>query len=576
MSQFFGYGVQVELKDGKLIQGKIVKATSKGLTLSDVKFGDGGTSQAFKVRASRLKDLKVLFVAASGGNSSMSNGGGKKNGSRPQSRQQQGGGGGKIDWEDDDVARIKAQDDFDFEGSLRMFNKKDVFAQLKQNDEISPESRLVSHNKKQRINDDGEAKFDIKELVIPNAKNDAWNELDDVNINTARSNSGGERNVEGDDEEEAEEDDDDDDYEVDDVDNPDFFPITKSINITHLLHTASASSNKTSDNESSTSDNGQEEILTKLGQMLINQTSKGVQKSISPSDVSKSQVLKAKNINLSVPMATPIQLLEIERTATDFFGISSQIVLENYALSASFFIRQKLGGRVRLHSQNSNAEPLVVIMTSDTSRTGPRAIALGRHLCQTNAIRVITVFTGLQEEILDKQVAEQLDIYKKCGGKLVTSVAALENAISKLNSPVEIIIDGIQGFDCTLREIFDSESYYNIKNEGESIKKRTIDLITWANSNQNSRKQIWSLDLPSGYDSGSGLSSEISINSTGILSTGWPLQCLHTIKASMPHLQDIVVVDTATPQGVYKQRNSLRKFQNCDLFVTDGSLSLQI
>ena len=76
MSQFVGFGVQVELKDGKLIQGKIAKATSKGLTLNDVQFGDGGKSQAFKVRASRLKDLKVLTVAS-------------QSGKRKQQRQQQ-------------------------------------------------------------------------------------------------------------------------------------------------------------------------------------------------------------------------------------------------------------------------------------------------------------------------------------------------------------------------------------------------------------------------------------------------------------------------------------------------------
>lgn len=70
MSQFVGFGVQVELKDGKLIQGKIAKATSKGLTLNDVQFGDGGKSQAFKVRASRLKDLKVLTVASQSGKGS--------------------------------------------------------------------------------------------------------------------------------------------------------------------------------------------------------------------------------------------------------------------------------------------------------------------------------------------------------------------------------------------------------------------------------------------------------------------------------------------------------------------------
>lgn len=97
--------------------GKIAKATSKGLTLNDVQFGDGGKSQAFKVRASRLKDLKVLTVAS-------------QSGKRKQQRQQQQQNdynqnrGEHIDWQDDDVSKIKQQEDFDFQRNLGMFNKK--------------------------------------------------------------------------------------------------------------------------------------------------------------------------------------------------------------------------------------------------------------------------------------------------------------------------------------------------------------------------------------------------------------------------------------------------------------------
>ncbi len=172
MSQFVGFGVQVELKDGKLIQGKIAKATSKGLTLNDVQFGDGGKSQAFKVRASRLKDLKVLTVAS-------------QSGKRKQQRQQQQQNdynqnrGEHIDWQDDDVSKIKQQEDFDFQRNLGMFNKKDVFAQLKQNDDILPENRLQGHNRRQTQLQQNNYQND--ELVIPDAKKDSWNKISSRN-----------------------------------------------------------------------------------------------------------------------------------------------------------------------------------------------------------------------------------------------------------------------------------------------------------------------------------------------------------------------------------------------------------
>lgn len=40
-------------------------------------------------------------------------------------------------------------------------------------------------------------------------------------------------------------------------------------------------------------------------------------------------------------------------------------------------------------------------------------------------------------------------------------------------------------------------------------------------------------------------------------------------------MAEVVAIDVGTPQGVYAQA-SLRKFQSYDVFVTEGSLSLDI
>lgn len=531
MSQFFGFGVRVELKDGKLIEGKIAKATSKGLTLNDVKFGDGGTSQAFKVRASRLKDLKVLTVANS-----------KKN--FKEQKQTQASNIETGDWQDDDVNKLKQQEDFDFQGNLRMFNKKDVFAELKQRDEVAPEDRLVSHNKKTIDTPDT---FQNDELVIPNAKNDAWNSISS-------------------DEEDEYDDDDDEFFEVE---NGQYLPVTKSINITHLLHSASSTGNADKENQ-------QEQVVAQLEKMIKGQA-RAHSISGGPGSPASTALLKVKDSKQMVPMATPVQLMEIERVNSEQFGVTSGVMLENFATNASFFLKHKLGGRTRLRRDNHNPEPLVVILTSDSNRSGARSMALGRHLCQSGHIRVIALFTCSTSDLQDSQVKEQYELFKKCGGKVVNSVGALKNAVDKLNSPVEIVIDAMQGFDCSLTDLDESSADVQDYDTSTSMDVRALDMINWCNLLQG-QVQVWSLDIPSGFDSGTGLANFGStVSATGVLSSGWPLAALKTVKQTGSYrLEECAAIDMGTPHCVYSQRTSLRKFQSRDLFVTEGSVNLEL
>ncbi|EJS44072.1 edc3p [Saccharomyces arboricola H-6] len=551
MSQFVGFGVQVELKDGKLIQGKIAKATSKGLTLNDVQFGDGGKSQAFKVRASRLKDLKVLTVAS-------------QSGKRKQQRQQQQQNdysqnrGEHIDWQDDDVSKIKQQEDFDFQRNLGMFNKKDVFAQLKQNDDILPENRLQGHNRKQPQSQQNN--YQIDELVIPDAKKDSWNKISTKNEQSAQQSQ-----PQQEDEDDLELEDDEHEYDVDDIDDPKYLPITQSLNITHLIHSA-ANSPSTDDKTQNTTINDKDQVLAKLGQMIISQSRSN---STSLPAANKQTTIKSKNTKQIIPMATPVQLLEMESITSEFFSINSSVLLENFAVNASFFLKQKLGGRARLRLQNANPEPLVVILASDSNRSGAKALALGRHLCQTGHIRVITLFTCSQNELQDSVVKQQTEIYKKCGGKIVNSISSLESAMETLNSPVEMVIDAMQGYDCTLSDLAGTS---------ETVEVRIENMITWCNKQRGSTK-VWSLDIPNGFDAGSGLPDIFfpnRIEATGIICSSWPLLAINNLVINSPKLEDAVLIDMGIPQGVYSQRTSLRKFQNCDLFVTDGSLLLDL
>lgn len=598
-SQFVGFGVQVELKDGKLIQGKIGKATSKGLTLYDVKFSDGGTSQAFKVRSSRLKDLKVLSVAenthgnnkhsrihnsADNSNQNNKNANNKDNNHHRNNSNMSIISGNKRqksphytnnndDWQNDDVEKIKDQADFDFQGNLGMFNKKDIFAQLKQQDEVEPSKRLVSHNKKGNNtanstndqvssqssniagnNTSNNVNYEIDEMVIPNAKDDSWNTISHKDEGKIYEDF---------------DDSDDDDEEFEDAN---YFPITKSINITHLLHSAVNSSNEDLSSKKADNTDANGELLSKLEQMIIDQTSKTA-RSNSLSNFNPT-LINPKN-KKQIPMATPVQLLEMERLTEETFHISMDDCIDNnFALNASYYIRQKLGGDSRLTVDNSNPEPLVIVLASDSNRSGRKALTLARYLCQTQQVRVLMVFTCSMREIEEnnKSLKANIDIFVKCGGKVVNDTKQLKSVLSVLNSPIELIIDAMQGFDCNLVD-FDSNQ------------NKIIDMINWCNDTiEQNNVKICSIDMPSGYDSGSGSQNfDVAMHRVDYIlcSYSWPLISLVNMKSVISHNNNanngnIILIDCGIPKNVYSERNSLRKFFSVDTFSTSGYISLSL
>lgn len=56
--------------------------------------------------------------------------------------------------------------DFDFQGSLALFDKAEVFAEIRESDAVDPESRLVAHNRLKKGNVDPQRKLGIHENVL--------------------------------------------------------------------------------------------------------------------------------------------------------------------------------------------------------------------------------------------------------------------------------------------------------------------------------------------------------------------------------------------------------------------------
>lgn len=553
MSQFQGFKVKVELNDGKQITGTISKCSSKSLTLQDATFFGGGLSQTFKVKASKLRDLKVVGVpkdtkkwVLSNGNSVALNGSSVNDNSSRGSNSSSNVGlasisneflasnerptnGHKQDssWEhDEDLDRLK-NEDFDFQGNLLMFNKQDVFAKLKEQETISPSERLVSYNRSKKA----KASFE-KDGMFLNVKRDKWDQAGNNRV------TGDETDAIGTDSSVADE-------LVNDgkTDSGDYFPITKSINITHLLQQTNKASGQ--------------DMLTKL------------QKVLSP-PMTKSVNFTTLKTNITVPLATPVQLLEMERLVTDTFSFHPSLFVEHSAIHLSKFVKKKLGSFTRPQDPKINTRPLVVILASD-NRCGARALAAGRCLTQNGHIQVIAMLTAetsmhasAPAALSDEMVKVQLNMFVKFGGKLVDTVLALKSILGQLNSPVGIVIDAMQGFDCNLVDLIEHTPEY-----GSDQVSRVKNMISWCNDQTCA---VWSLDNPSGIDPGSGLPNfDSHVQPSAIISSGWPLASLGLLTC-----QEIYLCDIGLPQQCYALRNSLRKFQvTDDIFAEEGVVQLK-
>lgn len=255
----------------------------------------------------------------------------------------------------------------------------------------------------------------------------------------------------------------------------------------------------------------------------------------------------------NVPLASPVQLLEIERLATESFCIDQKLFSEVCASSLYKLILSKiLGGAARLNQRkNHNLPPLVVLLVGG-GRSSSRAFALGRHLTN-HGIRVLAYV--INEEMVDGETLHECQLFEKCGGKVVSTPfqELLDILNNQLDTPVELIIDSLQGLEGQLSDLF-----YTAKSMATLTQ-----VVQWANEPQQCSK-VLSLDIPSGLDGGSGMASlpNLLINSRYIVSMGIPLSGLVYAYNNGALSDDIIhyVVDVGVPNVVYNSRPHLRKF----------------
>ncbi|ORZ01834.1 YjeF N-terminal domain-containing protein [Lobosporangium transversale] len=235
---------------------------------------------------------------------------------------------------------------------------------------------------------------------------------------------------------------------------------------------------------------------------------------------------------VSCPTVTPLQMQEIERLSALEMGLSEEQMIENGGRGAAMMCLQALGGSRRIQPNNHNSAPIVVILAGN-NRTGAYALCAARHLSNHGCVVLAFIAGSNHEGQLYPMASSQLRGFLAAGGELIHTIAELPQA----SSPVDLIMDGMLGYQYMVRDIVDSD-------ERETI----CDLMDWANDN---KAPILSLDMPSGVNGTTGQGDKTKF----CIRPKWTL-CLGAPKAgcrSRSTTGELFLTDLGIPRACWKK-----------------------
>ncbi|KAL7750838.1 hypothetical protein RI367_003795 [Sorochytrium milnesiophthora] len=236
-----------------------------------------------------------------------------------------------------------------------------------------------------------------------------------------------------------------------------------------------------------------------------------------PSPVNEVQCRTANGV--TVPSVTVLQTLAIERLLSQQAGPSEDALIENAGRSVAQLIMQLLGGSRRFNQHNHNSAPHVVFLAGN-NKNGAHTLCAARHLANRGALVTAVAasaadgapesrpapsdLTSLlakagfvheqhgqtggaasretQSKPIDV-VAQQMRYLKHAGGRIVGQPEDVPDAV------IDMVVDGLLGF-LTLRDL-----------PSEMDRRIACDLMAWTKS---LRAPILSVDVPSGVDATTG------------------------------------------------------------------------
>lgn len=181
-------------------------------------------------------------------------------------------------------------------------------------------------------------------------------------------------------------------------------------------------------------------------------------------------------------------MLDVERIAEVELGLTDDMMTENGGRGIATVALQAFGKRIS--ATNHNALPVVLVFAGN-NKSGARAICAGRHL-KNHHVRVMLCVLGSghdeEQSSLLVEVRRQLNIFRNAGGR-VTRWEELQTNIKTLDSPPELIIDGLLGVH---------RGFDELAPQDQAV---VFQMINFANK---SKASVLSVDIPSGVDGSSG------------------------------------------------------------------------
>ena len=374
-------------------------------------------------------------------------------------------------WATEDATDIQEMGEFDFEANLSKFDKRQIFNQFRHDDTTADEVRLISHNRlPPKPGTAGGKNLHFTENVLDSPKINGhakWNseagESEGDLSDDARASSG--RSV------------------------------RRSGSRATLRKPPSRKGNALTTGDKIRTSTASLSAIRYPSLDIVGSPKPKQTLSTSPyagSITSFKPSLRIHPSNKLCPCLSPLQMLEFEQFATSDLGMTEEMITEN----AGRGIAETAIRCLRNLNNDSNGEntgnPLIAI-TAGNHKSGARAIAGARHL-RNHGFRVTACILGgeHEDELLDS-VRQQVLIYRKSGGTLLTPAALLDGLKSFQICP-HLIIDALLGYHTCFEDLRrDQQATY-------------FELVLWAERN---KIDVLSIDVPSGLDASNGRNASL-------------------------------------------------------------------
>lgn len=304
-------------------------------------------------------------------------------------------------WATEDATDIQDMGEFDFAGNLSKFDKRQVFDDIRKDDTVGDDERLVSFNRKVKPGTNGGRNLHFTENVLDRDEHDQW-----------KSEAGETELEEG-------------------------------------LDAAHYSSGKGSRRA-----NSRRPLPSRKGSVLPGHMAD--ERTASPRPLQRVATSPALNggagsvsgikasfrlpNNKPCHCVSPLQMLEIEQLCTSDLGLSEDMLSENAGRSIAEAVLK------------SATDVKTVVFLIGNHKSGARSVVAARHLRNRRLRVTVVLLGGEREESVLESVKRQLAIYRKGGGW----VERWDEYQSKLASGApqpEVVVDALLGVHVSFDEL---------------------------------------------------------------------------------------------------------------------------